>query len=299
MEPKELVVVSGKGGTGKTSMVAGFAALARDKVIADCDVDAADLHLVLAPREVPGQEFRAGSVAAVDAGMCISCGKCAEYCRFDAIHPDGPVGAVDQPSFRVDSIACEGCGVCVEVCPAEAVALNEVVSGSWFVAESRLGMLVHARLGVAAENSGKLVALVRKTARKIAEEKGLPLTLTDGPPGIGCPVIASLTGADLVLIVSEPSLSAAHDMERVAAVVSRFGIRAGLAVNKFDLNERLAKEIEDRASKAGVEILGRVRYDPRVTEAQREGLSLVEYCDDGASADVVSLWARLSSTLWA
>jgi MinD superfamily P-loop ATPase len=296
-KPKELVVISGKGGTGKTSIVASFAALMRSGVIVDCDVDAADLHLVLRPPDVPGEEFSGGYVARTDAEECLSCGKCATYCRFDAISQDGPPGASGQPSFRIDPIACEGCGVCAEVCPADAIELVEAVSGRWFIAESRFGPLVHARLGVAAENSGKLVALVRKEARKLAEDRGSPLILSDGPPGIGCPVIASLTGADFALIVSEPSLSAAHDMERVAGVISRFGIPGGVLVNKCDISQRLTTVIEERAVALGLEVLGRVRYDPRTTDAQREGLALVEYCEDGAAAEVSVAWTRLSSAL--
>jgi MinD superfamily P-loop ATPase len=296
-KPKELVVVSGKGGTGKTSIVASFAALLKSGVITDCDVDAADLHLVLRPAEVAGQEFSGGWVARTDAEMCVSCGKCANHCRFDAISQDGAPGAAGQPSFRIDPIACEGCGVCVEVCPAGATTLVEAVSGRWFIAETRFGLLVHARLDVAAENSGKLVALVRKEARNLAEDRGAPLILSDGPPGIGCPVIASLTGADFALVVSEPSLSAAHDMERVAGVISRFGIPGGVLVNKCDISERLTSAIEERAGALGLQVLGRIRYDPRTTDAQREGLALIEYCDDGAAAEVAAVWAQLSSWL--
>jgi MinD superfamily P-loop ATPase len=296
-KPSELVVISGKGGTGKTSIVASFAALMKSGVIVDCDVDAADLHLVLRPPDVPGEEFSGGWVARTNAEKCLSCGKCATYCRFDAISQDGVPGASGQPSFRVDPIACEGCGVCAEVCPADAIELVEAVSGRWFVGETRLGPLVHARLGVAAENSGKLVALVRKEARQLAEDRGMPLILSDGPPGIGCPVIASLTGADFALIVSEPSLSAAHDMERVAGVISRFGISGGVLVNKCDISERLTTAIEEKAAALGLQVLGRVRYDLRATDAQREGLALVEYCSDGAAAEVSAAWERLSSEI--
>jgi MinD superfamily P-loop ATPase len=296
-KPQEVVVVSGKGGTGKTSIVASFAALMRSGVIVDCDVDAADLHLVLRPPAVRGEEFSGGWVARTDHQMCLSCGKCAGYCRFDAISQDGAPGVAGQPSFRVDPVACEGCGVCVEVCPADAIELVEAVSGRWFIAETRFGSLVHARLGVAAENSGKLVALVRREARKVAEGDGTPLILSDGPPGIGCPVIASLSGADFALIVSEPSLSAAHDMERVAGVITRFGIPGGVLVNKCDISERLTNAIEEKAGALGLQVLGRVRYDPRTTDAQREGLALVEYCDDGAAAEVAAAWARLSAAV--
>jgi MinD superfamily P-loop ATPase len=296
-DTKELVVVSGKGGTGKTSIVASFAALMGSGITVDCDVDAADLHLVLRPEETAGEEFSGGWVARTDEAACLSCGKCAEHCRFDAISQDGAPGTSEEPSFRIDPIACEGCGVCAEVCPAGAIELVEAVSGRWFVSETRFGPLVHARLGVAAENSGKLVALVRKEAKQLATERGVPLILSDGPPGIGCPVIASLTGADYALIVAEPSLSAAHDMERVAGVITRFGIPGGVLVNKYDISERLTADIETRASALGLQFLGRVRYDPRTTDAQREQLALVEFCDDGAAEQIRSIWGSLASQL--
>ena len=216
MTPRELVVISGKGGTGKTSIVAAFAALAGGAVLADCDVDAADLHLVLDPELGPEHPFSGRRQAIIDAEACTACGRCAEVCRFAAV-----LGAPDS-SYSIDPIACEGCELCRRVCPADAIRMEPVVNGAWMVSETRFGPLVHARLGVAEDNSGKLVTLVRNEARRVAEERGLPLVIVDGSPGIGCPVISSLAGADLVLAVTEPTVSGRHDLDRVLQVVRQF-----------------------------------------------------------------------------
>jgi MinD superfamily P-loop ATPase len=221
---KELVIISGKGGTGKTSLVASFAALAENKVLADCDVDAADLHLILSPSVKKQEVFRAMPKFFVNQGSCIPCGKCLSLCRFDAIKStqsnDGEIEKIG-----IDPISCEGCGVCAYFCPAEAIERTTNDSGHWFISDTRHGPMVHARLGIAAENSGKLVTIVRTQAKRVAEEKGLDLVIVDGPPGIGCPVIASITGTSLVLIVTEPTLSARHDLERAAALAAHFRIQ--------------------------------------------------------------------------
>ncbi len=294
---KELVVISGKGGTGKTSLVASFAALAESKVLADCDVDAADLHLVLEPSIKHREVFTGGKEARILLGACIACGECAELCRFDAIRFDGPPSETIEKTYRVDPIACEGCGVCVRFCPAEAIAFEPAVNGEWYVSETRHGPMVHARLGPAAENSGKLVTLVRNEARRIAERDVLELILVDGAPGIGCPVIASLTGADLVLIVTEPTLSGLHDLERVHALVKHFGIPSLVCVNKYDINPEISAQIESRVQQLGAKVVGRVRYDPSFTHAQIEGLSVVEYDRSAAADDVRSLWQQVANTL--
>jgi MinD superfamily P-loop ATPase len=290
----EVVVISGKGGTGKTSLVASFAALAGRCVVADADVDAADLHLVLAPSLREEEDYVGGSRARILSERCTGCGKCEELCRFEAVSGEGTTGE-GEIGYRVDPIACEGCGVCAYFCPEDAIEFLPVVSGRLFVSETRWGPFVHARLGAAQENSGKLVTLVRTRARTVAKEHELDLVLSDGAPGVGCPVIASLTGADFVVIVTEPTLSGLHDLQRVMALTSHFGARVFVCVNKWDLNEQLATEIESWAQGRGASILGRIRYDAAVTAAQVAGIPLVEYCEQGAAADLRNVWLALGA----
>ncbi|MBN2288406.1 MAG: ATP-binding protein [Candidatus Glassbacteria bacterium] len=294
---KELVVISGKGGTGKTSIVASFAALARDKVLADCDVDAADLHLVLNPEVERSEEFKAGKQARVIPDKCAACGRCLELCAFEAVSFDGPGTEAVAKTCRIDPVACEGCGVCAHFCPAAAIELEEVVAGQWFVSRTRFGPLVHARLGVAEENSGKLVSLVRSQARRLAAEKGLDLVVIDGPPGIGCPVIASITGASLVLVVTEPTLSALHDLERVRQLTGHFGIPTAVCINKYDLNERLSRRIERIAAGLDARVIGKVRYDNAVTRAQLMRSSVVEYTGGLVSSQIGELWREVVCAL--
>lgn len=288
---KELVVISGKGGTGKTSLTASFAVLAERPVIADCDVDAADLHLILTPKNSERHDFYSGNQAIIRPADCNGCGHCRELCRFGAIKKDQQSG-----KFLVDPVACEGCGVCVRFCPEQAIDFPESLCGEWMISYTRCGPMVHARLGVAAENSGKLVSLVRREARRIAEEQGSSLVIVDGPPGIGCPVIASLTGADLVLVVSEPTLSGEHDLERVLALARHFAIPAALCVNKWDLNPGMAERIEKKAVAAGARIAGRVRYDSGVTAAQLQESSIVE-TRAACLPDVREIWRNLVERL--
>ena len=297
---KELVVISGKGGTGKTSVVASFAALATDKVLADCDVDAADLHLVLSPKIVHREEFIGGKSAAVAADQCIGCGKCASVCRFDAISFDGPANDVVGKTYRIDPIACEGCGVCAYFCPVDAVVFSPSINGEWFVSETRHGPMVHAKLGIAEENSGKLVTTIRREANRIAEANGLGLIIIDGSPGIGCPVIASITGASLVLIVTEPTLSGLHDLDRVADLAEHFDIQTTVCVNKSDINPEMTARIREHCSERNIDMLGEIHYDTAVTRAQIQERSVVEYDRGSASSDIRSLWDavthRLAST---
>jgi len=290
---KELVVVSGKGGTGKTSMVASFAALSRNKVVADCDVDAADLHLIFQPRIVRTETFMAGKRATIDPSLCSGCGQCQELCRFDAIKNGRPSSGSSTPHFEIDGISCEGCGVCAHFCPEDAIRLEDVVGGEWYVSETRHGPLVHARLGLARENSGKLVNLVRNGARRVATERGVDLIIIDGAPGIGCPVISSVAGADLVLAVAEPTLSGLHDLERVAQLTSHFGVATLVTVNKSDLNPDMTSRIESFAKRHGLRLPGNVRYDSAVTRAQVEGKSVVENGEKGAAEDIRALWKNL------
>jgi MinD superfamily P-loop ATPase len=294
---QELVVLSGKGGTGKTSLVASFAALAGGAVVADCDVDAADLHLLLAPEVLRREEFSGGSRARIDPDRCAGCGKCRELCRFDAISAEGDSDGRRPDRCRVDPIACEGCGVCAWFCPQRAIAFGPVTSGEWFVSNTRFGPMTHARLRPGAENSGKLVSVVRGEAKRIAAQRGLELVLVDGSPGIGCPVIASVTGADLVLAVTEPTLSGLHDLGRVADLTSHFKVETLVAVNKWDVNPEICAEVERWSARCGIRVAGRVRYDRAVTDAQVRGLSVVEHTDDAVAEDVRRTWQAVGEAL--
>ncbi len=294
---KELVVVSGKGGTGKTSVVASFASLAEQAVIADCDVDAADLHLVLQPRILRRENFQGGSKARIKPGHCTACGKCEELCRFDAIYCDGPGNGRLPKTFRVDTIACEGCGVCFDFCAEKAIQFEPVVCGQWFVSETRCGPMVHARLGVAAENSGKLVTQLRRTAQQVADAQRREIILCDGSPGIGCPVIASLTGASLALFVVEPTGSGQHDFLRVAQLATQLGVPGIVAVNKADLNEEVTRSLEQRARERGMTVVGRIPYDRAVTQAQIAGQTVVEASDGPAAQAIRGLWVETQKRL--
>jgi len=294
---KELVVLSGKGGTGKTSLVACLAALADRKVLADCDVDAADLHLVLAPHVLHREEFRGGKQASILPEKCTACGECLAFCRFDAIRFDGPANNVLEKTYRVDPMGCEGCGVCACVCSCQAIELAPVVSGEWYVSETRHGPMVHARLHPAGENSGKLVTLVRTRARASAEERGLDLVIADGAPGIGCPVIASVAGASLILGVAEATLSGKHDLERLAGLAAHFGIPVVVCINKADLNGEVAAAIDEWCRARGIPVVGSIPYDGRFTEAQVQGKSLVELGDGATARAVREVWRRTKVAL--
>ncbi|MDY7011962.1 MAG: ATP-binding protein, partial [Planctomycetota bacterium] len=282
---------------GKTSIVASFAALADKAVLADCDVDAADLHLVLEPTIVKRENFSGGSRARIKPGLCTACGKCEEICRFDAIYFDGPGNGKVDKTFRVNPIACEGCGVCAWFCTDKAIEFGPVVNGEWFISDTRCGPMVHAKLGVAEENSGKLVSLVRTQAKRIAEDRKLDIVLIDGAPGIGCPVIASITGADLVLVVTEPTLSGLHDLQRVADLTKHFGVETLVCINKWDLNEDIASQIETQARRRSLMLAGRVRYDRAVTEAQIRKKSLVEYQNNGAATEIRKVWFKVAEAI--
>ncbi|HQL50396.1 MAG TPA: ATP-binding protein [Kiritimatiellia bacterium] len=288
---QECVIISGKGGTGKTSVTASFAALSAGRaVLADCDVDAADLHLVLTPKIVAKTDFRSGNEAVIRSEACTGCGTCAELCRFDAIHyVKRPFG---KALYEVDPVACEGCGVCVRFCPAKAIDFPERLCGEWMLSETRCGPMIHACLAAAAENSGKLVATVRQEARRVAKERGLPLIITDGPPGIGCPVIASVTGADRVLVVTEPTVSGEHDLARVLQLARHFEVPTFVCVNKWDINPEMTERIEQAARKAGATVAGRIRYDRAVTVAQRAEQAVVE-TDAPSAEDVRNVWRQM------
>jgi len=282
---KQIVIISGKGGTGKTVITASFAALAKNKVMADCDVDAADLYLLLHPEIKETYEFT-GRVAEIDEDKCIQCGKCQEVCRFEAIK-----------NFIVDPISCEGCGVCPYVCPQEAIKMIEHSAGNWFVSETKYGPLVHAKLGIAEENSGKLVSLVKQKARDIAQKQKRDFIIIDGPPGIGCPVIASLSGVDITLIVIEPTLSGIHDLERVAGVAYHFGIKTLVCINKYDLNLKITQNIENFCKTYNIELIGKVPFNKVVTEALVMGKPVVEYSDNKVSNQIKEMWRKIVNIL--
>ncbi len=287
---KEIVVISGKGGTGKTSIVASFAVLADKKVLADCDVDAADLHLVLNPEIEYRENFSGGKKAKILDDQCISCGLCIDECRFDSIQYPVSANGEKAETPYINPIFCEGCGVCVRVCPAGAIAFEDAVNGELYISKTNYGPMVHARLGFAEGNSGKLVTLVRQEAKKITEKDGLDYIIVDGSPGIGCPVIASVTGSDLVLVVTEPTLSGKHDLMRVTKLTSFFQIPTLVCINKWDLNPEIADQIEVQAKQNGVRVAGRVRYDNAITRAQIMGTSVIEYTGGAVSADIKTVW---------
>jgi len=281
---KQLAVISGKGGTGKTTIVASFAFLA-DAVIADCDVDAPDLHILLNPDIKERKEYSGLKIAVVDYKKCIHCGKCREYCRFDAIDEDININE-----------SCEGCGVCEYVCPVDAIVLKQRKSGEVFSSITKFGPMAHALLYTAEETSGKLVTMVRNEAKELAEKYGKDMIIIDGPPGIGCPVIAAMSGTNAALIITEPTVSGIHDMERVLQVANHFGINAMVCINKYDVNKEKAKEIEEYCNEREIEIVGKIPFSEKFTEAMVHGLSIMEY--DEKLADLVKkMWEKILGIL--
>jgi MinD superfamily P-loop ATPase len=277
---KEFTVLSGKGGTGKTSVAASLAVLAKNAVMTDCDVDAPDLHMLLKPEVLETQEFKASRVAVIDEEACVQCGKCEEYCRFGAIE-----------KYAVDPVLCEGCGVCAYICPVAAIELEKRVSGYAFISKTKYGPMSHALLNPGEENSGKLVSLVRKNAKMVAEKEKCELIINDGPPGIGCPVIASVGGVDIGLIVVEPTLSGIHDMERAFGLLSHFKIPALVCVNKYDLNEENTGRIAAFCKSNGVEVVGKIPFDQIVTEAMVAGKPIVEYSPESSVSQAIKeMW---------
>ena len=284
---REIVIVSGKGGTGKTSLAAAFAALAKNGILCDADVDAADLHLLMQPEVKERTDFMGGSKAVINPDLCTGCSTCRTLCRFDAI----------SDRYEVDPIRCEGCGVCVDFCPEQAIEFPVQRCGEWYISATRFGPMVHARLGIAEENSGRLVSLVRKETRQLAEERGLELILTDGPPGIGCPVIAAIGGATALVIVVEPTVSGIHDMERVVDLAAHFRVPGMVIVNKYDLNVEMTETIEQLAVQRNLVVLGRVPFDPVFTRSMVQGQTLFEYGAETPTRQVVrDIWAKIISS---
>jgi MinD superfamily P-loop ATPase len=281
---RQITVISGKGGTGKTSITAALSALAGKAMLADCDVDAADLHIILNPDVQRTEEFSGGKTAVIQKSLCTQCGACRELCRFDAI----------GGSLEIDPVSCEGCGVCAAFCPEKAITMMPKLSGHWFVSETRNGPMVHARLGIAEDNSGKLVSQVRQEAKKLAETKGLDYVIVDGPPGIGCPVIAAIAGVDLVLVVTEPTLSGLHDLERVLETAGHFTIPAAVCVNKFDINPQNTTAIEDLCAQRSVPVVARIPYDRSVVKALLQKQTVFEHEACAAVAEEIRrMWKRL------
>ncbi|NLN18369.1 MAG: 4Fe-4S binding protein [Firmicutes bacterium] len=283
---KELLVISGKGGTGKTTVVGAFAMLADNAVVADCDVDAANLHLLLNPQVKEEHAFHGLPRVRIDRDVCTSCGLCLEICRFGAISPE----------YVVDPLACEGCGVCVRLCPAEGIIPQERVAGQWFVSETPFGPLVHARLNAAEDNSGRLVAEVRRAARAIAKHQKRDLIITDGPPGISCPVISSLTGIDLALLVTEPSVSGWHDLARVLELAEHFKVRTVVCINKADLHELMSKEIKRRCYDRGIEVIGSIPFDEQFAQATVTGHLPIDDKSPAVTA-LYDLWEKTYALL--
>lgn len=282
---KQLLVISGKGGTGKTTLVASFAALAGGKVLSDCDVDAADLHLVLDPDIRTREEFSGGKEAVKDEEKCTGCGLCHEHCRFDAI----------DENFEIDHFRCEGCGACAYVCPEGAITMEEVLSGYSMESGTAFGSLVHGELKPGEETSGKLVTELKEKAKKLAEGEDRELIIIDGSPGTGCPVIASLADVDLALIVTEPTVSGISDLKRVNRLAENFDIAQEIVINKYDLNLDRVREIEEYAKANDITIAGKISYDSDVTRAMVEGKSVVEYSDGRASREIRDIWDKIEA----
>ena len=284
---RQITVISGKGGTGKTTITAGLSWLADKAVLADCDVDAADLHILLDPAVQRTEEFSGGKTAVLQKSLCTQCGACRELCRFGAING----------SLTIDPVSCEGCGVCVAMCPEHAITMVPKLSGHWFVSDTRNGPMVHARLGIAEDNSGKLVSRVRQEAKKLAQEKNLDYVIVDGPPGIGCPVIAAIGGVDLVLVVTEPTLSGLHDLERVLQTSEHFTIPAAVCINKFDINLENTAVIEDFCARRSVSVVARIPYDRSVVAALMQKKTLFEHPCGAVAEEISNMWGRLSGML--
>lgn len=286
----EIALLSGKGGTGKTSITAAFSSLAGHAVLTDCDVDAADLHLVLTPEVNRKEIFSSGSKAVVHLNHCNNCGICIDLCRFDAIE-------IIDNELTIDEFACEGCGLCALTCPVNAITIDEYQKNQIYFAECRFGKMISGKLGVAEENSGKLVAKIRQYAKETASKTQADYILTDGPPGIGCPVISSVTGVDLVIAVTEPTLSGWHDLERLIELIKRFHTPVKVIINKYDLNVPMSLEIANQLETLGIEVIGKIPYDESMIIALLESKTITEYDPEGFTAsEIRKIWDTIKST---
>ncbi|MBI9039187.1 MAG: ATP-binding protein [Bacteroidales bacterium] len=289
---KEIVVISGKGGTGKTSITASFAILGgKNVVVADCDVDAADMHLLMKPDFQISEDFYSGELAIINNKKCINCGKCIEVCRFSAIK------LIDGIHF-IDPISCDGCGYCARVCPVEAITNKIQNVGKTYISNTKAGnVMVHARLGIAADNSGKLVAKVKNEAKRIATENNKKMIIADGSPGIGCPVVSSLSGADFVVLVTEPSVSGLHDLKRVYQLVKKFKIKAGCIINKYDINKEITEKIGDFLAEENIMPISKLPYDEDFTKAMTLGKTVVEYENEELKNIITESWNKIKQIL--
>lgn len=283
---REILVISGKGGTGKTSLTAAFAHVSGSKIICDLDVDTPDLHLLLQPGHERVIEFHAGNEARIEPEGCVNCGICEEMCRYNAISHQNDI-------FTVDPIRCEGCKVCVTFCPEQTITFPEKHCGTWYVSTTRFGTMVHAQLFPGEENSGRLVTLLKNEAKKLAREKNIDCILSDGAPGVGCPVISSLSGANFVVLVTEPTPSGRHDLERVAALCDHFRVRAGVIINKADLNLDETESIEHYCREKEYSLLAKLPHDPLVTEAMVKGLAVTELGESAIGTEIRSAWKKI------
>jgi MinD superfamily P-loop ATPase len=295
---QEITIISGKGGAGKTTVAASFAYLAgTEKVITDCDVDAADMHLLMMPKVAEEKDFSGGSCAIVDTDKCAGCHECARLCRFEAVRHNGPENRMTEKSFTVNEMDCEGCGLCAIACPLHAITMEPAINGKSYVSDSFGSAMSHAKLGTGEENSGKLVSSVRKKASELAESLKKPLIISDGPPGAGCPVIASISGISFAVIVTEPTVSGLHDMERVLKLTKHFDVESSVIINKSDLNPEMAQKIKDCAASHKSEIIGEIPFDKNVNEALKNGSTLAEYGKGPASEAVKTAWERTQKKL--
>ncbi|MBN1357548.1 P-loop NTPase [Candidatus Bathyarchaeota archaeon] len=280
---KQLTILSGKGGTGKTTLTASLAVLAGNAVLADCDVDAPDLHMLLHPEVIKTQEFIGSKLAVIDKAKCDNCGVCREKCRFDAI----------TEAIEVDAIACEGCGVCAAICPSDAITMIERVSGYAYISKTKYGLMAHALLSPGESNSGKLVTLVRQNARVLSEKENSDLIIIDGPPGIGCPVIASLSGVDVGLVITEPTMSGIHDLQRALQLIKHFNVKPLVCVNMYDINKDNTDKILGFCEENSIRVVGKIPFNPKVTEAMVNGKTIVEYASESDVAkEIENIWKR-------
>ncbi|MBN1413886.1 MAG: 4Fe-4S binding protein [Bacteroidales bacterium] len=291
-KPFEIVMLSGKGGTGKTSITASLAALAENAVFADCDVDAADLHLLLSPVIYQHEKFTSGAKAEINSEKCTACRLCKELCRFNAIE-------VKDNIYQIDEYACEGCGLCVEACPVKAISINRYENNQLFFSNCRFGPMIYGKLGIAEENSGRLVSKIRQYAKETALKNKARYILIDGPPGIGCPVISSVTGTDLVVAITEPTLSGWHDLQRLIEMIGRFRTPVQVIINKYDLNEDMTSTIETRLKSEGIPILGKIPYDDAMVYALLDSKTMIEAEPQGTiTNELKKIWNTITSIIY-
>lgn len=289
---KEIVVISGKGGTGKTSVTASLAVLGgKDVIVADCDVDAADMHLLMQPDFEKAEDFFSGELAYIHQNECIQCGICDDVCRFHAV-------LVNDGKYTIDTLSCEGCGYCARVCPTKAIENKDLNVGQWYISNIRTdSVMVHAKLGIGADNSGKLVAKVKNEAKELAKESNKSYIIVDGSPGVGCPVVSSLSGAHFVVLVTEPTVSGLHDLKRVYELVKKFNLKAGCIINKADLNQQKTSEINDFLKEEGILHIANLPFDESFTKAMTLGQTIVEYSDSNLAKQLTESWKKIKQVL--